>query len=309
MVLPATKKGAFGESEILRYLLEKIVAAYNVKINLADIGGISKIHHDLDLVFRQYNYHNNAFCNYVKKDEALHSRCIKSKHLLCQRIKEPFFGKCYLGISELYYPVWFGDKLIALICVGQFADDLEKSLWFVRERAKEYGLDPLACALEYRKVTKEINFPIADLKRDTGVVASFLTLLYKNAILERFIETDLKGSMGTAADYYQEKAIVSSAVEFIDHNYRQNISLDLIAENCYCHPVYLSHLFNKEMGFSLTDYINQCRIEAAKRLLDLTELSITQISLEVGFNDPSYFSKVFKNIQGINPTHYRQRKH
>lgn len=309
MLSKAIKNRTFGESETLRYLLENIVAKYDVRINFADIGGISKIDHELELVLKQYNYHNNSFCNFVKKQEELHRRCIKSKHVLCRRIKKTFYGKCYLGIYELYYPVWFNEQLIALICIGQFQADPEKSLEFVKERAEQYGLDPMVCAHEYKEVTKEINFPLEDLNQDLGVVCSFLSLLYRNAILERFVESKLTGSMRKATDYYQDKAIVSSALDFINKNYAQNISLDLISENCYCNPAYLSHLFNKEIGMSITDYINKCRVEDAKRLLDLTELSITQISQEVGFNDPSYFSKVFKNIQGVNPTHYRQRKH
>ena len=232
MVSPVIKKGAFGESETLRYLLEKIVAKYSVNINLADIGGISKINNEIDHLFRQYNYHNNSFCNYIKKKEALHSRCIKSKHIICQRIKKPFLGKCYLGIYELYYPVWFNEELIVLICIGQFADDLKGSPQFVKERAEEYGLDPQVCVKEYKKVTREIDFSIADLMGDVGVVANYLSLLYRNAILERFIESKLAGSMRSAADYYQEKAIVSSAIDFININYGQNITLDLIAENC-----------------------------------------------------------------------------
>ena len=186
------------ESETLRCLLERITTKYNVRINLADVGGIRKIDSKIEDIFRQYSYHNNSFCNYVKKDEALHSLCIKSKNALCRRITKPFFGKCYLGICELYYPVWFREQLIALICIGQFSTDLESSLEFVKARAEKYGLDPASCAREYLNSTKEIDFSIEELNRDVSVVCHFLALLYHNAILQRFVGDKLSDSVSTA---------------------------------------------------------------------------------------------------------------
>ena len=294
------------ESETLRCLLERITTKYNVRINLADVGGIRKIDSKIEDIFRQYSYHNNSFCNYVKKDEALHSLCIKSKNALCRRITKPFFGKCYLGICELYYPVWFREQLIALICIGQFSTDLESSLEFVKARAEKYGLDPASCAREYLNSTKEIDFSIEELNRDVSVVCHFLALLYHNAILQRFVGDKLSDSVSTAANYYQDKAILSSAIEFINNNYSQNISLDIIAKNCYCNSAYLSYLFNKEMGMPITDYINKRKIEDAKKLYPHL-LSITR-SLWRQALTISYFSKVFKKMEGLSPKDYRRRK-
>lgn len=94
-------------------------------------------------------------------------------------------------------------------------------------------------------------------------------------------------------------------MDFIKNNYSSKISLDLISKHCYCNPAYLSYLFKKETGISITDYINRCRAEHAKHLLDVTDLTIAQISGAVGFNDPSYFSKIFIKMEGVWPTHYR----
>jgi len=81
---------AYEEAETLRYLLEKIIAKFNVRINLSDIAGIRKINNQIEDVFRQYSYHNNSFCNHIKKDEALHGLCIKSKNVLAKGSRDPF---------------------------------------------------------------------------------------------------------------------------------------------------------------------------------------------------------------------------
>ena len=304
------KNSSYEDVDTLHHLLENITAKYDVRINMTDIAGISKIDSRIDDIFNRYGYHNNCFCNSVKKNKINFMLCVKSKNVLCKafsRIKTPFYGKCYMGVNEIYYPVRFNDKLIALICIGQFTDNMENSLEFVQRKAKRYGLDPVAYVQKYASIVKDIDFSIDSLNKDVWAVCNYISMLYRNRILQNSINSELSNAMRLTEDYYQNEYIVSSAIDFIKKNYSNKLSLDLISKHCYCNSAYLSHLFKKVVGISITDYINMCRIERAKHLLDVTNLTITQISGEVGFSDPSYFSKMFKKLQGVYPTHYRKR--
>ena len=100
--------------------------------------------------------------------------------------------------------------------------------------------------------------------------------------------------------------VFTKAKEFIWGNYNQDISLKKIAEAVGINPYYLSHLFRKEMGISFLEYLTSVRISIAKKLLKQTTLSIIQICLEVGYQDPSHFAKVFKKKEGIRPMEYRK---
>ena len=71
-------------------------------------------------------------------------------------------------------------------------------------------------------------------------------------------------------------------------------------------PFYLSHLFRKEMGISFLEYLTSVRLSIAKKLLKQTSLSILQVCLEVGYQDPSHFAKIFKKKEGMSPTEYRK---
>ena len=62
----------------------------------------------------------------------------------------------------------------------------------------------------------------------------------------------------------------------------------------------------KEVGVSFSNYLNKIRIEQSKLLLKNTDSSIVEIAMEVGFEDQSYFSKVFKNLTKMTPKQYRQ---
>lgn len=73
-----------------------------------------------------------------------------------------------------------------------------------------------------------------------------------------------------------------------------------------CNASYLSSLFSKEMGVSLTDYVNLCRIHHAQRLLLGTNLPIKSIAEQCGFSDIHYFSRLFKKIVETTPKAYRE---
>ena len=72
-------------------------------------------------------------------------------------------------------------------------------------------------------------------------------------------------------------------------------------------PYYQSHLFRKEMGTSFVEYLTSVRLSVAKSLLRQNVLSMMEICLEVGYQDPGHFAKVFKRKEGAHPTEYRKR--
>ena len=69
---------------------------------------------------------------------------------------------------------------------------------------------------------------------------------------------------------------------------------------------YLSRIFKAETGINVINYVNTRKIQRAKELLADPAISITEISLSLGFDEPSYFNKIFNKICGINPSDYRK---
>ncbi len=105
----------------------------------------------------------------------------------------------------------------------------------------------------------------------------------------------------------QHTRIFIKAKEFIWANYNQDISLKKTSEAVGISPCYLSHLFRKEMGISFMEYLTSVRISVAKSLLKQTPMTILEVCLEVGYQDPSYFAKLFKNKEGAHPSEYRKK--
>jgi|HigsolmetaAR203D_1030402.scaffolds.fasta_scaffold00166_26 two-component system response regulator YesN len=91
----------------------------------------------------------------------------------------------------------------------------------------------------------------------------------------------------------------------IEHSH-EDISLEAISRMAGLSPFYISKLFKEQFGINYIDFLTECRIEKAKKLMADPELSLKVIALEVGYRDPNYFSKVFKKMCDISPTEYRK---
>ena len=99
--------------------------------------------------------------------------------------------------------------------------------------------------------------------------------------------------------------ITKKAIRYISQNFSRNLTLDEVADHVHLNPAYFSTLFKQSTGSSFKEYLNMVRIEESKRLLSNTDYSIIDISLATGFEDQSYFSKVFKKYTGLTPKQYR----
>ena len=99
--------------------------------------------------------------------------------------------------------------------------------------------------------------------------------------------------------------IVAAGLRYIKLHYPQKITLSIIEDVLHVNGSYFSSLFKNEMGISFTHYLNRLRVEKACQLLTTTDQNIVDILLTVGFEDQSYFTKVFKKETGMTPRQYR----
>jgi AraC-like DNA-binding protein/ligand-binding sensor protein len=97
------------------------------------------------------------------------------------------------------------------------------------------------------------------------------------------------------------------AERFIWANYTRRISLGEIAAASGLSPAYFSTIFKQEMGENLSAYLNRLRVEKAAMMLTETELSLAQIAEICGFENRSWFSRIFKHHAGISPGKYREK--
>jgi len=100
---------------------------------------------------------------------------------------------------------------------------------------------------------------------------------------------------------------LKKAERYIWKHYTRKLSLKEIANASGLSAPYLSMVFKEEMGENLSNYLNRLRVEKAATMLVTTTLPISEITFACGFEDQSWFSKIFKNITGLTPGKYRER--
>ncbi len=99
--------------------------------------------------------------------------------------------------------------------------------------------------------------------------------------------------------------IIARVTAYIQANFRENIDRDDVAAVAYITPNYLSKQFRSKMGMNLREYINQIRVEEAKRLLLSTNLPVSEVAGMAGYENISYFSTVFRKRTGMSPVDWR----
>lgn len=101
---------------------------------------------------------------------------------------------------------------------------------------------------------------------------------------------------------------IQKVMEYVNTNYMNRITLNDVSEHVSFSVSYLSRMFKEEKGTSLTSYINEVRIRNAKMLIKQSDISLSQAAYLCGFDDQSYFSKVFRKMTGTTPGKYREQK-
>ena len=99
--------------------------------------------------------------------------------------------------------------------------------------------------------------------------------------------------------------VINQSIQYINTHYDQRLTLDEVAGRVFLSPPYFSRIFKEETGETFTAFLNRVRVERSRELLRHKHLRLADIALLVGFEDQSYFTKVFKKITGMPPLRYR----
>jgi AraC-like DNA-binding protein len=109
-------------------------------------------------------------------------------------------------------------------------------------------------------------------------------------------------------DTYDKLSIVNTITEFINDNYMKDVSLDIISQNMYLSPAYISKIFKEETGESPINYLIKVRLSKAEEYLREGNTSIKEVSHAVGYYDAYHFSKLFKKYYGYPPSNIKMSR-
>jgi two-component system response regulator YesN len=163
--------------------------------------------------------------------------------------------------------------------------------------------DKLAAAAIYRAIEEY-------MKRKYGESAKYFSCSKPSPEVE--VKNQLIKTITDAAQYVARQGeaepneVIRKAMAYIDQYYYEDLTLEFISSKFFLNRTYFSELFSKEAGESFKKYVNRIRIEKAKRLLVSQKMKASAVAELVGFNDPVYFSIIFKKYTGMPPGEYKQ---
>ncbi|SFT05590.1 response regulator [Paenibacillus sp. BC26] len=99
--------------------------------------------------------------------------------------------------------------------------------------------------------------------------------------------------------------VVEQIHRYVEKNIDGDLTLNRLAEHVYLTPFYLSRLYKQKTGHNISDYITRTRVDRAKRLLGESALKIHEVGMRIGYDSPSYFTRLFKKATLLTPQEYR----
>lgn len=221
------------------------------------------------LALLPYNSHDNPYCMAIKREK--HHMCIESQYELRKKLEPDcsFCRTCFAGVSEYIYPIFRKSEAIGFVAVSGYRGENAGG-------ALSLHLKDEPCPKDF---CDTVIFPLA---------------LMLEQLFTEYGENE--------TDEYNQ------ILQFLNE-YHANISVARIADYFGRSVSHISHMFKAKSGMSVSQYCNVLRLRDAEKLLRTTDIPITQIALDVGFCDTSYFIRLFRKAYKQSPLQYRKKQH
>jgi two-component system, response regulator YesN len=106
---------------------------------------------------------------------------------------------------------------------------------------------------------------------------------------------------------HNQEGIIRRSLEFLDKHYMEECTLTDLANRVHVTPAYFSKLFKKETGDNYSTYLTKLRMQKAVLLLGHSDMKVFEIASSVGYDDPNYFTNVFRMLYKMSPSDYRKQ--
>ena len=225
-----------------------------------------------------HTIHPKPICEAMKNKAGGMERCYRCR---CYAIKRAirrakgFGALCVNGVFEYTHPIIFNNKVVGVIMVGNIlSQDLSK---IINCGGTPYFKD------------MEADFSNKYCVRISKLVESYIIFLMQN----KFEQTKNYDN------------VTENFIRYIEANLEYRIDVSLMAEIFGYNKKYLGRLFSKKVGMSINEYVNKQRLKRSLEFLKQGE-SVTNSAISVGFNNVTYYNKLFKNEYGITPNEYKK---
>lgn len=228
-----------------------------------------------------------AYCRRVQGTKEGKNACLRSDAALLQRCaqsRKTEMHICHAGLVDAAAPILFNDAVIGYLIFGRMK--AEPDFAGVASCLSSLGLESAEMEPRYAELPFYDSGKLQSVSNIAGMVV-------KHILLENLLKPDFDAGM-------------QKAVTFINENLGKELSVPAISKGANVSKSVLYKRFHACFGCTLSEYVNIRRVEYSLDLLKNTDLSLDEVSRRAGFSSASYYSKIFKKLQGIAPLKYRK---
>lgn len=246
-----------------------------------------------------YNINSNPYCLLIKSNQQAWTHCVERQGKVIDACKKgPFCGICYAGMGEYVFPILgCADQPVAFISVSGYRMEREESERRIKTAAANYHFSENALESAY---AKNLRDPLPDERLLRAQIQPLCRMF-------ELLNLRLSEMRAGKVENLTRSSMLSHAVVYIRRHYACRISVEKVAAVCHCSPSTLSHMFKKELGISLREYVRNLRMADARRLLRDTDMPVCSVSEMLGYENQNYFCAVFSKENGCSPTAFRQQ--
>lgn len=228
-----------------------------------------------------------GYCSQIQSTKCGKADCQASDKLLlnrCKNSRKTEMHVCRAGLINVVSPIFYADQIVGYIIFGQIRGNLDFDA--LQEYVERLGLDSTQMAQMYH------NTVFCDAER-IACLCNVAAMLIRHILFENMVKPDIDEGLQAALNY-------------ISDNLHEEINVHTISRFTGISKSALYKKFHRGLGCTVHEHINRKRVEFAANLLQTTALSIEEVSQKAGFSSASYFSRIFKQIQGCSPMHFRK---
>lgn len=257
---------------------------------LHNISGFRISLHDTDFnEIAAYPSKLSSFCRCIQNNPEAKKKCLSMDAEACKIAKETsgfHLYKCCFGLYEAVAPLYHFGVHSGYLMMGQITDDSPSNAEDILNLSNPYVTDSdliTDCISTIKSIPYDM---IVSYIKIMTVCAEYITLTGKMCP--------------------DTTELASLVTKFINANYNNKISLDLLCRRFACSKTTLMNSFKAKHSMTVSTYITNVRLKKAKELLENTKEPMCAISDACGLGDQNYFSKIFIKNEGVTPTQYRK---